>query len=232
MKENWIKAAAASDVPEDGTLLVNLGAEPVCLYNLSGKIFATHDTCTHGQERLADGFIEGEEIERPLYDEGIAATPVFRSRVFRHSMIYVRDGGKIARPEELKGKRIGVPEWAQTAVIYARGYLAHQVGVPLDSVDWVQAGVNEAGRGEKVKLKLPAGVRLRPEPARSPNDMLLAGDLDCVLSARPPRGLGKGIRRLFSDYEAAEEAYFKETGVFPIMHVIVIRGDVLPRHPC
>src|SRR3979411_549566 len=67
MSQNWIKVADASDVPEDGTLLVSLGAEPVCLYNLAGKIFATHDTCTHGQASLADGFIEGEEIACPLH---------------------------------------------------------------------------------------------------------------------------------------------------------------------
>ena len=164
-------------------------------------------------------------------DEGIAAIPVFPSRVFRHSMIYVRESGTISRPEQLKGARVGIPEWAQTAGIYARGYLAHQVGVALDSVDWIQAGVNEAGRVEKVELKLPKGVRLRPEPARSLSEMLLAGDLDAVLSARPPRGLGSGIRRLFPDYEAAEEAYFRETGVFPIMHVIVIKTEILARHP-
>src|SRR5262245_20980072 len=148
-------------------------------------------------------------------------------------MIYVREGGRIVRPEQLKGARIGVPEWAQTAVIYARGYLAHQAGVPLDSVEWVQAGMSVHGRVEKEKLKrtLPKGVRLRPEPARSLHDMLLSGDLDAVLSARPPQALGKGIRRLFSDYERAEEAYFRETGVFPIMHVIVIKTDVLERHP-
>jgi 4,5-dihydroxyphthalate decarboxylase len=187
---------------------------------------------THFREWEVSEMSMGKYVSlRSQNDEGIAAIPVFPSRVFRHSMIYVRDGGKIDRPEQLKGKRIGVPEWAQTAVIYARGYLAHQVGVPLDSVEWVQAGVNEAGRVEKVKLKLPGGVRLRPEPARSLNDMLLAGDLDAVLSARPPRGLGQGIRRLFSDYESAEEAYFKQTGVFPIMHVIVIKTDVLARHP-
>jgi len=67
MSENWVKVADVFDVPEDGTLLVNLGVEPVCLYNLGGKIFATHDTCTHGQARLTDGFIEGEEIECPLH---------------------------------------------------------------------------------------------------------------------------------------------------------------------
>jgi 4,5-dihydroxyphthalate decarboxylase len=143
----------------------------------------------------------------------------------------VREGGKIDRPEQLKGKRIGVPEWAQTAVIYSRGYLVHQAGVSLASVEWVQAGVNEAGRVEKVKPKLPEGVRLRPEPQHSLNDMLLAGDIDAVLSARPPRCFGSGIRRLFPDYEAIEAAYFRETGIFPIMHVIVIKTEVLERHP-
>jgi len=187
---------------------------------------------THFREWEVSEMSMGKYVSlRSQDDEGIAAIPVFPSRVFRHSMFYVRDGGKIDRPEQLKGARIGVPEWAQTAVIYARGYLAHHVGVPLDSVEWVQAGVNEAGRVEKVKLKLPRGVRLRAEPERSLNDMLLAGDLDAVLSARPPRALGKGIRRLFSDYEAAEEAYFRETGVFPIMHLIVIKTEILARHP-
>ncbi len=168
---------------------------------------------------------------RSQEDNGITAIPVFPSRVFRQSMIYVPESSKITKPEQLKGKRIGVPEWAQTAVIYARGYLVHQAKVPLASIDWVQAGVNEAGRIEKVKLKLPKGVRLRPEPKRSLGEMLLAGDIDAALSARPPRGFDSGIRRLFPDYEAVEEAYFKKTGVFPIMHVIVIKTDVLERHP-
>lgn len=168
---------------------------------------------------------------RSQEDNAIAAIPVFPSRVFRHSMIYVREGGNITRAEQLKGKRIGVPEWAQTAVIYARGYLVRDAGVPLDSVEWVQAGVNEAGRVEKVKLKLPKGIRLRSEPEHSLNAMLLAGDIDAVLSARPPRAFGNGIVRLFPDYEAVEAAYFKKTRIFPIMHVIVIKTEVLERHP-
>ena len=168
---------------------------------------------------------------RSQEDDAITAIPVFPSRVFRQSMIYVREGGGVTRPEQLKGKRIGVPEWAQTAVIYARGYLAHQADVPLASVEWIQGGVNQTGRVEKVKLKLPEGVRLRPEPERSLNEMLLAGDIDAGLSARPPRGLGRGIARLFPDYEPLEAAYFRDTGVFPIMHVIVIKTEVLERHP-
>jgi len=187
---------------------------------------------THFREWEVSEMSMGKYVSlRSQEDASIAAIPVFPSRVFRHSMIYVREGGALERPEQLRGKRVGVPEWAQTAVIYARGYLAHQAGVPLDSVEWVQAGVNDAGRVEKVKLNLPSGVRLKPEPGRTLNDMLLAGELDAVLSARPPKDFGRGIRRLFADYEAAEEAYFKDTGVFPIMHVIAVKADVLAQHP-
>jgi 4,5-dihydroxyphthalate decarboxylase len=168
---------------------------------------------------------------RSQEDTSITAIPVFPSRVFRHSMIYVREGGGITRPEQLKGKRIGVPEWAQTATIYCRGYLSHEAGVPLDSIDWVQTGVNQAGRVEKVKLKLPPGFRYRQEPQRSLNEMLMGGDLDAILSARPPENLGKGIVRLFPDHEPVEEAYYKKTGIFPIMHVVVIRTELLNRYP-
>jgi 4,5-dihydroxyphthalate decarboxylase len=168
---------------------------------------------------------------RSQNDTSISAIPVFPSRVFRHSMIYVRDDGKITRPEQLRGKRIGVPEWAQTATIYSRGYLVHEADVPLTSVEWIQAGVNEAGRVEKVKLDLPKGVQYRPEPKKSLNEMLLAGEIDVALSARPPAGYGKGIVRLFEEHEPVEEAYFRKTGIFPIMHVIVIRTELLERHP-
>ncbi len=164
-------------------------------------------------------------------DTSITALPVFVSRVFRQSMIYVAQGSKITRPEQLKGARVGVPQWTQTAAIYSRGYLAHEVGVPLDSIDWVQGGVNQPGRIEKMKLKLPPGIRYRGSPERSLSDLLLAGELDAVLSARPPNKLGNGIRRLFEDYERVEEDYYRKTGIFPIMHVLVIRTELLGRYP-
>jgi 4,5-dihydroxyphthalate decarboxylase len=168
---------------------------------------------------------------RSQEDSGVTALPVFVSRVFRHSMIYLAEGSDITRPEQLRGKRIGIPQWTQTAGIYARGYLSHDAGVPLDSVEWVQGGVNQAGRIEKMKLKLPAGVRYRNVPDRSLTEMLMAGDIDAVLSARPPDRLGSGVRRLFDDHEPIEEAYFRKTGIFPIMHVLVVRSDILQRHP-
>lgn len=164
-------------------------------------------------------------------DRSITALPVFVSRVFRHSMIYVTDASRITKPEQLAGRRVGVPQWTQTAAIYARGFLSHDAGVPLDSIEWVQGGVNQAGRIEKMKLKLPQGVRYRNVPDRSLTDMLLAGDLDAVLSARPPHALGQGVRRLFEDYEQAEEAYFRKTGIFPIMHVLAVKTELLERHP-
>ena len=124
-----------------------------------------------------------------------------------------------------------MPQWTQTAAIYARGYLSHDAGVPLESVEWVQSGVNQAGRIEKMKLKLPSGLKYRSVPDRSMTDMLLAGDIDAVLSARPPHALGRGVRRLFENYEQVEEAYFRKTGIFPIMHVLAVKTDVLARYP-
>ena len=165
-------------------------------------------------------------------DRSLVALPVFPSRVFRLSSIYVRAGGPVRSPGDLAGRRIGVPEWAQTAAIYTRGYLAHELSLPLEGIEWVQAGLNEAGRVEKVALKLPPGLRLRPVRDATLNDMLLAGELDAVLSARPPRGFAEGgIARLYPDYREPEEAYFRKTGVFPIMHVVALRRDVFERDP-
>lgn len=165
-------------------------------------------------------------------DRRFVPLPVFPSRVFRHSSIYIRTGGDIARPEDLAGKRVGVPEWAQTAAIYTRGMLAHEYGVDLASIHWHQAGVNEPGRIEKVKLSLPSGVRLTIVADRSLSEMLLAGDLDAVLSARPPAPILAGdprVRRLFADHRAVELAYARKTGVFPIMHVVAMRREVYER---
>jgi 4,5-dihydroxyphthalate decarboxylase len=162
------------------------------------------------------------------------AIPVFPSRVFRMSSIYLKRGSSIRTAEDLKGKRIGIPEWAQTAAVYTRGWLTHQVGIPLADVDWYQAGVNQPGRSEKVRLTLPAGVRYTPVPDRSLTEMLLAGDLDAVFSAHPPQPFEEGrpeIVQLFPQYREMEEQYFKDTGIFPIMHTVVIRREIVDANP-
>ncbi len=162
------------------------------------------------------------------------AIPVFPSRMFRQSAIYVATGAAISGAADLAGRRVGIPEWAQTAGIYARAYLQHQGGVPLRDIHWVQAGVNQAGRMEKVRLSLPEGVRIEHIHDRSLNEMLLAGDLDAVISAREPSAFtarDPRISRLWPDHHALEEAYYRDTGIFPIMHVIVIKAATLDRHP-
>jgi 4,5-dihydroxyphthalate decarboxylase len=165
-------------------------------------------------------------------DRQFVPLPVFPSRVFRHSSIYVHSDGGIRRPEDLAGKRVGVPEWAQTAAIYSRGLLAHEYGVDLGSIHWHQGGVNEPGRHEKVALELPAGFRLTVVADRSLSDMLLGGELEAVLSARPPAPIAAGdprVRRLFADYRDVEVAYARKTGIFPIMHVVAIRREIYER---
>ena len=166
-------------------------------------------------------------------DRGFVPLPVFPSRVFRQSSIFVRVDSPLTRLEELAGKRIGVPEWAQTAAVYSRGVLAHEHGVDLRSIQWFQAGVNDAGRKEKVRLELPAGLRLTVVADRSLTQMLLDGTLDAVFSARPPRPfvLGDGrVRRLLANYPEIEYEYGRRTGIFPIMHVVALRRDIYERH--
>lgn len=171
---------------------------------------------------------------RSREDNDLVAIPVFPSRVFRLAAVYVRGDGPVGGPADLRGGRVGVPNWAQTAGIYARGYLAHHAGVGLGDVTWYQAGVNTPGRTELVDLSLPADVSLTRVADRTLDEMLVAGDLDAVVSARPPASFldGSGrTRRLFTDFRPLEAAYYRDTGIFPIMHVIVLRRAVHETHP-
>ena len=161
----------------------------------------------------------------------IVCLPVFLSRVFRHSAIYVRPG--IQAPKDLEGKRVGIPEWAQTAGIYVRGMLAEDHGVDLAKIEWLQAGVNEPGRAEKVELKLPAGIRYKARPDTSLSAMLASGEVDAIISASAPEAFAPGgaVVRLFPDYRAEEERFYKKTGIFPIMHLVTMRRAAYEQHP-
>jgi 4,5-dihydroxyphthalate decarboxylase len=118
--------------------------------------------------------------------------------------------------------------------VYSRGLIAHHFGVPLSSIEWVQAGVEEPGRTEKVKLNLPPGVKLTPRPDKSLNEMLLSGEIDAMLTAHAPPAFDQGhpnIGRLFEDFLDLEMKYVKETGIFPIMHTVAFRREIVERHP-
>jgi len=167
-------------------------------------------------------------------DADIIGLPVYASRLFRFSSIYVNKNKGIKTAQDLRGKRVGVPEWAHTAAVWMRGWLMHEGGVALPDVDWVQAGTNEAGRIEKVELTLPKGVRLTAAPDKTLSGMIAAGELDAVIIARPPdcfRAKHPDVVRLFPDFEAMEQRYYADTGVYPIMHIIALRKAVLDGAP-
>ena len=159
-------------------------------------------------------------------DRRFTAIPVFPSKVFRHSAIFVRTGSGIVDLAQLRGARVGLAQWSQTAATFVRGMLTDQGGLKLEDIDWVQAGVNEAGREEPAVLKLPDRIRLTPQPHKSLDEMLVNGEIDAVISARAPNsffGKTPSVSRLFDDYVLREKQYYAETGIFPIMHIIVIR---------
>lgn len=162
-------------------------------------------------------------------DDSVIGIPVFPSRVFRQSSLFVLPDSGLKDAADLRGKRVGIPEWAQTASIYTRGWLAHDVGVPLNEIEWIQGGVNDPGRQEKVRLNIPDGISYTPRPDKSLTQMLFDGELDCVMAAHPPAPVEAGddsIVHLYPNYQEIEEQYYRDTGIFPIMHVIAIRGDV------
>ena len=172
------------------------------------------------------------QVTRP--DSDIIGLPVYASRLFRFASFYVNRKAGIKTAKDLRGKRIGVPEWAHTAAVYMRGWLQNDIGIPLADIDWVQAGTNEAGRIEKVELSLPKGVTLTAAPDKTLSAMIASGELDCVIIARPPGSfLAKhpDVVRLFPDYEAMEQHYYEETHVYPIMHVIALRKAILADNP-
>jgi 4,5-dihydroxyphthalate decarboxylase len=168
-------------------------------------------------------------------EDRFTALPVFPSRAFRHSALYVAAGGDVQTPADLTGRRVGTPEWSMTASLWMRGILGDHYGVDLASVDWFTGGLDEPGRQEKSKVAPPPQYRVQHIGAtRTLSEMLLAGQLDLLIAARAPAAFRAGdprIRRLFPDPRAEERAYFTATGIIPIMHVVVLRRSLAQAHP-
>ncbi len=158
------------------------------------------------------------------------AIPVYPSRFFRHSCIYVNANSGIKTPKDLIGKRIASPEYQMTAPVWIRGILSDHYGVPVDAQPYLFGGEEETGRIEKIKLTLPDNFKVSPiGPDQTLSQMLYDGELDALYTARMPSTYLKGdgkVLRLFENYEEVERNYFLETEIFPIMHVVVIRRDV------
>ena len=167
-------------------------------------------------------------------DPDIIGLPVICSRLFRFSSFYINRNSGIETIADLAGKKVGSPEWAHSAAVYMRGWMHNDMGVKLTDVHWYQAGANAPGREEKVELNLPEGVRLTRVPDKSLSEMLATGEIDCTIIARPPTCFLEGhpdVVRLYPDYLEMEEDYYEHTGVWPIMHIIAMRRQVLDENP-
>ncbi len=166
-------------------------------------------------------------------DPPFIAIPVFPSRVFRHGSIYVRSDSDVHEPAQLRGGQVGVPEYQMTAGVWIRGILAERHALPVESVEYRTGGLGDPGRREKIDLDLPPSIRLRPIAGdQTLTELLLGGEIDALYSARMPDPFARDdgrLRRLFDDPQAVERAYYARTGIFPIMHTVVIRREIYER---
>jgi len=163
------------------------------------------------------------------------AIPVFPSRFFRHSCVFINTEAGIKEPQDLKGKKVGAPEYSITAAVWIRGMLQDDYGVKARDMEWLVGGQEETGRKERVTLKLPPEIKVSPiAPDKTLNGMLESGEIHALISARAPSSFVKGspkVRRLFPNYKEVEMDYYKRTKIFPIMHVLVIRRGLYEQHP-
>jgi 4,5-dihydroxyphthalate decarboxylase len=192
----------------------------------------THGEFDVSEMSMATYHVLMDKAEQAGAPAPFVAIPVFPSRLFRHTSVYVNTrripAGGASAARALAGATVGVAEWQLTANVWIRGILAEHYGVPVESVRYRTGGLDAPGRHEKVALSLPESIDIAAIPAgQTLSDLLASGELDAIYSPRAPRSSGTGsVTRLFADTRAEEERYFAETGIFPVMHVIVIRRDV------
>jgi 4,5-dihydroxyphthalate decarboxylase len=165
--------------------------------------------------------------------------PVFPLRVFRHKSIFIRTDRGIREPIDLRGKRIAVPAYSSTSLTWIRGILQHEYGVLPNQIKWVlaskESSAEASGGASKLENVLPEGISIRSGPqGKDESQLLVDGDVDGVFHAAEPKAFQDGhpkVARLFSDSRTVEQEYFAKTGIFPIMHAVAVRKDLVETHP-
>lgn len=212
---------------------------PVAGYELNWKFFPTEEIFLRG---MLGGEFDITEMSMSSYllqcsrgENLYQAIPAFVSRKFRHGSIYVRSDAGITTPQDLRGRKVGVPEYQLTANVWARGLLSDEYGVRSDEMHWVIGGVESPGREEKIPVSLPDRFRTtRLKAGETLWEMMTKGELDAIIAPRAPLPFVDGdkrIQRLFADPVSAEKAYYRKTRLFPLMHVVGIRKDVIASAP-
>jgi 4,5-dihydroxyphthalate decarboxylase len=215
----------------DGFVQID-GVDPVFMRLTPEEIFFR--AMRHAEFDVCELSLSSFSVRTARGDNPYVGVPVFPSRAFRHTSIYIRTDRGIARPEDMRGRRIGVPEYQLTANVWARAILDDDHGVTASDITWVRAGLNQAGRVEKVALDLPPGIRIEDAPSDTTLSAMLArGEIDGVIAPRPPAGFGTdpNVGWLFADPIAAGCDYFRRTGIFPIMHLLGLRRSIAEQHP-
>ncbi|HEY1374820.1 MAG TPA: PhnD/SsuA/transferrin family substrate-binding protein [Candidatus Binatia bacterium] len=165
----------------------------------------------------------------------LIAIPVFPSRAFRHSCIYINTKSGIKEPKDMAGRRVGVPEYQITMAIWARGILEHEYGVKSEQMKWLTGGEEHPGRVDKVQHDLPKTLDIRPiGPEKTLSAMLESGEIDAMISAHMPSPFVRrspSVARLIPDFARIEKDYYRRTKIFPIMHTVALREDFYQKHP-
>lgn len=188
----------------------------------------------HGEFDVSEFSLSAMSILLGRGDDRFVGIPVFPSRFFRHSSIFVNVNSKIKTPQDLKGKKMGVPDYTMTANTWIRGFLEHDYGVKPTDMKWVTAGLNEPGRKQRVTTPPINGLELDHSETGILSEMIEKGEIDALIGAREPDSFREGspnVARLFSDYKSAERDYYKRTGIFPIMHLVVIKRSIYEENP-
>jgi len=184
---------------------------------------------------ISESSLSSYVMLRSRGDERFIAIPVFTSRYFRHSCVFINTTKGIREPRDLKGRVVGLPEYQITAVVWLRGIFQDEYGVHPRDVHWRNGGEEEPGRKEKIQLHLPPEIDLQPIPKdKYLSRMLEKGELDAMFAARAPSSFTKGaptVARLFENPREVEARYYLKTGIFPIMHTVILKRDIYEKNP-
>jgi 4,5-dihydroxyphthalate decarboxylase len=216
----------------DGEVQID-GVDPVFMLQDPEEIFFR--AFRHADYDFCELSLSSYSVKTAAGTSVYIAVPIFPSRAFRHTSIYVRNDRGIESPMDLKGKRIGVPEYQLTANVWARLFLEEDHGVKASDVTWVRGGYEETGRQEKITLNLPPDVHLENAPDDATISCLLAsGEIDAVIGPRAPSCFSNGhpkIGYLYADPQKAAADWYTRTKLFPIMHLLGIRRTLADKHP-
>jgi 4,5-dihydroxyphthalate decarboxylase len=189
----------------------------------------------HSEFNVSESSLSSYVMLRSRGDDRFVAIPVFTSRFFRHSCVFINIHKGINSPQDLKGKVVGLPEYQITAVVWLRGIFQDQYGLFPRDIRWRRGGEETPGRVEKIELHLPPDIDLKSIPSgKYLSKMLDDGELDALFTAREPSCFTRrspNVARLFENYREVEERYYEETGIFPIMHTVILKRNIYEKDP-